>query len=317
MKAIMFMLLLVPFMAIAQKPVIQEKVKFLALGDSYTIGQSVAEADRWPNQLVAALRTKGLTCFDPKIIAATGWRTDNLQNAIVNAHLSNDYSLVSLLIGVNNYYQGRSVTDYKPEFEALLVNVVALAGGDKSKVFVISIPDYGYTPFGKSNQTEISKGIDSFNDAAKTITEKHEIAFINITDISRRGLAEQELIAGDGLHPSGKMYAAWVARILESADIIEDSGINTTDPVTGISQETFGVLVHPNPFANTFIIDGLPENTVTLQITDMKGTSINYQSSGSTRLVLDTSTMSAGLYYYRLQSHSGTLGKGMIVKESR
>ena len=195
-----------------------KKIRFLALGDSYTIGESVAEDQRWPMQLISALAEKGYAKDPPRIIATTGWRTDDLKRAIVEANLSKDYDLVSLLIGVNNLYQGKSADSYAPEFEELITMTIAFAGGDKSKVFVVSIPDYGYTPFGKAKQQEISKSIDEFNTVNKSISEKYGIKYFYITDISRKGLDDPALVAEDGLHPSGKMYSEWVKVILNGLD---------------------------------------------------------------------------------------------------
>jgi lysophospholipase L1-like esterase len=202
----------------AQPETASKKIKFLALGDSYTIGESVAENERWPNQLADSLRKRGLDCPDPTIIATTGWRTDDLKNAIDKAELTKDYNLVSLLIGVNNQYQGKSAESYRPEFEELLKTAIALAGGDKSKVFVVSIPDYGYTPFGREKQDSISRAIDEFNNVNRSVATRYGIRYFNITDISRRGLTEPVLVASDGLHPSGKMYGEWVAAILRGLE---------------------------------------------------------------------------------------------------
>jgi lysophospholipase L1-like esterase len=188
--------------------------KFLALGDSYTIGESVAENLRWPNQLSDSLFKRGFKIEGPKIIATTGWRTDNLKDAIEAAGLNEEYSLVSLLIGVNNQYQGRSVEQYGPEFKELLLSAIKLAKGKKENVFVVSIPDYGYTPFGKPKQAEISKAIDQFNEVNKSITVNMGIKYVSITETSRLGLDQPDLVAEDGLHPSGKMYSMWVERIL-------------------------------------------------------------------------------------------------------
>jgi lysophospholipase L1-like esterase len=185
-------------------------VRFLALGDSYTIGESVAEVQRWPVQLIHALKKKGYACHNPDIVAVTGWRTDDLKKALNSGGRSNDYNLVSLLIGVNNQYQGKSVSEYEREFEGLLKMAIRYAGNDSSKVLVLSIPDYGFTPFGQNRQAEISAGIDSFNAANKTIAKKYGVTYINITDISRLGLKNPDLVASDGLHPSGKMYNLWV-----------------------------------------------------------------------------------------------------------
>lgn len=188
--------------------------KYLALGDSYTIGESVAEADRWPNQLADRLKIPR-----PKIIATTGWRTDQLSAAVEAAHLSNEYNLVSLLIGVNNQYQGKPAAQYEVEFEALLKRSIQLAQDNPKNVFIVSIPDYGYTPFGKSKQESISKQLDEFNAINKRVAAKYKVAYFNITDISRQGLEKPELVAADGLHPSGAMYKLWVDRILEDLKI--------------------------------------------------------------------------------------------------
>jgi lysophospholipase L1-like esterase len=190
-----------------------QQKKFLALGDSYTIGESVDVAERWPVQLVKALNEGGGNFAEARIIATTGWRTDDLKKAIIEANPSEDFDMVSLLIGVNNQYQGKPAMMYAREFEELLKMAISLAGGDKAKVFVVSIPDYGFTPFGKENQEKISRDLDEFNSLNRKITEKHDVRYVYITDISRRGLAEPELVATDGLHPSGKMYSEWVERI--------------------------------------------------------------------------------------------------------
>lgn len=184
--------------------------KFLALGDSYTIGESVAEVDRWPVQLAKVLREKGIPVEAPRIIATTGWRTDDLKKAILSEKLKNEFDLVSLLIGVNNQYQSKSAAEYAPEFEQLLKMAITFAGGDNAKVFVVSIPDYGFTPFGKDKQEKISREIDEFNDVNRSIALKYGVRYFDITGISRKGLKESDLVADDGLHPSGKMYKEWV-----------------------------------------------------------------------------------------------------------
>jgi lysophospholipase L1-like esterase len=218
MKALFPLLFLLSSQAMAQL-IIEDKIKFLALGDSYTIGESVVATERWPVQLMDSLNARGLEYIDYRIIAVTGWRTDNLKEAIHDAKIKDEYTLVSLLIGVNNYYQGKTVESYKPEFEELLRTAIHIAGGTTSRVFVLSIPDYGYTPFGKNNQETISKGIDAFNAANKSIAQQLGVKYINITDISRRGLTEPDLVAFDGLHPSGKMYSEWIQRIIADAKL--------------------------------------------------------------------------------------------------
>lgn len=187
-------------------------LRFLALGDSYTIGQNVEEEDRWPNQLKEELQDFEIELAEVDIIARTGWTTGNLKNAISVEKPDSNYDMVALLIGVNNQFQGRTIEEYTTEFEELLQSAIAIAQGDKDRVFVVSIPDYGFTPFGSSNQEKISKGIDQFNEVNKSITEEYDIAYFNITDISREGIEKPELVANDKLHPSGVQYNLWVKR---------------------------------------------------------------------------------------------------------
>ncbi len=196
----------------AQKTDHQTAAKtYLALGDSYTIGESVAESERWPMQLAARLVHEGIPMKDPKIIAKTGWRTDNLKAAIeADNELLESYDLVSLLIGVNNQYQGKSVESFAPEFEELLQIAIKYAGGKKENVFVVSIPDYGKTPFGAAKEEQIKKELDAYNKVSKNIAKKYGVAYYNITPISRMAKSHPELIANDDLHPSGKMYTEWV-----------------------------------------------------------------------------------------------------------
>lgn len=189
---------------------------YLALGDSYTIGESVAESERWPVQLVKALEKKGITYSAPTIIATTGWRTDDLARAAMKANLTENYNLVSLLIGVNNQYQGKPADrQYEAEFQELLRIAIKAASGKREHVFVVSIPDYGFTPFGNAKKEEITKGIDQFNAANEKIAKQNGVQYISITDISRKAIEQPGLVAEDGLHPSGKMYTLWVERILE------------------------------------------------------------------------------------------------------
>lgn len=193
-----------------------QTIKFLALGDSYTIGESVKEEERWPEQLATTLRKRGKSVEKPRIIATTGWRTDQLKKAIEDAQLKPEYNLVSLLIGVNNQYQGKSAESYTPEFEELLNIAIKLAGGKKENVFVVSIPDYGFTPFGQPKQEQISKALNQFNAINKEITEKAGVQYFYITDISRKGFEQPELVAEDKLHPSGVQYRLWVEWMLKS-----------------------------------------------------------------------------------------------------
>ncbi len=190
----------------------KDSLRYLALGDSYTIGTSVDVAERFPMQLVKALQQKGLKIQKPKIIARVGWSTDQLSAAMDRENLTGtNWDLVTLLIGVNNQYRGGSLEQYKLEFENLLKRAIELAGKDKKKVIVLSIPDYGVTPFGQRYQAgRISREIDEFNAANKRISENYGVAYCDITPISREALKEKDLIAEDLLHPSGKMYGRWV-----------------------------------------------------------------------------------------------------------
>lgn len=191
-------------------------LRYLALGDSYTIGEAVAESDRWPVQLADSLREKGIAIDPPQIIARTGWTTGELRTGISNTNPQGPFDLVSLLIGVNNQYRGFSLTQYETEFAQLLSQAIAFAGGDKSRVFVVSIPDYGQTPFGQGRDPErIARELDAFNAAAQGICLTQGVDFFNITPISREGLAKPELVAADGLHPSGIMYRRWVESFFE------------------------------------------------------------------------------------------------------
>ena len=189
-----------------------DTIHYLALGDSYTIGESVKYEERYPVQLVAKLRKDTVVIAEPTIIARTGWTTRQLKQAIESATLRNEYELVSLLIGVNNQYQGINIEVYKTEFRELLKKAIELAGGDKRRVFVLSIPDYAYTPFGR-NSSSISAQIDQYNAINLSITAEYGISYFDITPISRKGLQQPDLVASDGLHPSGKMYEQWTALI--------------------------------------------------------------------------------------------------------
>ncbi|MDX2284105.1 MAG: SGNH/GDSL hydrolase family protein [Bacteroidia bacterium] len=192
-----------------------QPLTYLALGDSYTIGESVSEAQRWPVQLAAQLRTQGIRIDPPRIVARTGWTTNELQNAIAAAAIRDTFSLVSLLIGVNNQYRGYPIAQYRREFAQLLDTAVGFAGGRPQRVFVLSIPDYGATPFGQSrNPAKIAEELDRYNAIADSICQTRSISFFNITPISREATGDPELVAPDRLHPSGKMYARWVELIL-------------------------------------------------------------------------------------------------------
>lgn len=188
---------------------------YLALGDSYTIGEAVEERERWPVRLAEALRAEGKDMTDPEIIARTGWTTDELDAAITERGPKGPYDLVSLLIGVNNQYRGRSLEEYREQFSALLERAIGFAGGHPERVFVVSIPDWGVTPFAEGrDRAEIGREIDAFNAAARERCRERGVQFVDITPGSRRAADDPALVASDGLHPSGAMYAEWTAAVL-------------------------------------------------------------------------------------------------------
>jgi len=192
--------------------------RFLALGDSYTIGEGVDPEGRWPNQLVALLRPSGVDLAEPEIIAVTGWTTDELDAGIDRAAPEGTYDLVSLLIGVNNQYRGRSPEEYRAQFSALLGRAVRFAAGRPDHVLVLSIPDWGVTPFAAGrDRARISAEIDSFNAINREESLRAGAHYIDVTPTSRRAPQHLDLIAPDGLHPSATMYAEWAALALPAA----------------------------------------------------------------------------------------------------
>ena len=189
-------------------------IRFLALGDSYTIGESVEEEERWPVQLADRIEAQGCGSVDLEIIARTGWTTGDLLQALDRQVPQGPYELVSLQIGVNNQFQGRSQEQYSEEFRLLLERAVKLADGDPGRVVVLSIPDWGVTPFADRRDTgRIQTEIDAFNLINKTESLKLGVNYVDITDISREAEGDLSLLSADELHPSGEMYGRWVNRI--------------------------------------------------------------------------------------------------------
>ncbi|HVI56917.1 MAG TPA: GDSL-type esterase/lipase family protein [Luteibacter sp.] len=190
---------------------------FLALGDSYTIGEGVPPEGRWPMRLVARLRERGIAIGDPRIVATTGWTTDELSTAMDAAHLRGSFGLVTLLIGVNNQYRGRSAGEYREEFLALLHRAIALAG-DSRRVVVVSIPDWGVTAFAEGrDRAAIGSAIDTFNAIAHDEAVRAHARWADVTPASRAAVAKPGMLVEDGLHPSAAQYAAWVDVILPEA----------------------------------------------------------------------------------------------------
>jgi lysophospholipase L1-like esterase len=196
----------------------QPTLSFLALGDSYTIGERVDSALRWPVQLAQRLRDGGVPISDPLIIARTGWTTDELEEGIQEAGPEGPYDLVTLLIGVNNQYRGRDIEEYRVQLRGLMTRAVSFAGGRPQSVLVLSIPDWGVMPFAADRDREaIASEIDLFNQVKSQEAAALGLRYIDITAISREAVGDPELVAADGLHPSGVQYSRWVHEVLPVA----------------------------------------------------------------------------------------------------
>jgi lysophospholipase L1-like esterase len=197
---------------------IEKKYNYLALGDSYTIGESVPVAQNFPNQVVSSMLNNAIPFLPSRVIAKTGWTTDELEAGIVTNNNDNpllpSYDFVTLLIGVNNQYRSRSVDNYKTEFEGLLRKAIQYAGNKADRVVVLSIPDWGVTPFANGrDRVQIATEIDAYNTANKQITQQYNVHYIDITPWTREAATDNSLLASDGLHPSGKEYQRWAERI--------------------------------------------------------------------------------------------------------
>jgi lysophospholipase L1-like esterase len=189
---------------------------YLALGDSYTIGESVPLYKSFPYQVVHHLRKKEFNFNAPEIIAKTGWTTDELQDAINGSTLLSKYDFVTLLIGVNNQYRGRDAIEYKQQYEEILKKAIELANGKKDHVIIISIPDYSFTAHAQSMDTEkISREIEVFNSINKALSIQYKVQYVDVIAGSKDAKTNLSLIAADGLHPSEKQYAKWAKEIVE------------------------------------------------------------------------------------------------------
>ena len=208
--------------AAADKP--ESAVRFLALGDSYTIGEGVAEHQRWPAQLVHRLRETGLTVSDPTIIARTGWTTSELHSGMDLRPPQGTFDLVTLQIGVNNQYRGLDAGAFEQELYQLLQRAIACAAGDPQSVIVLSIPDWSVTPFAEGrDRATISASIDRFNAVNARQAKQHGCRYVDVTPASRRAETDRALLAGDGLHPSATMYSRWVELTLPIVRAILES----------------------------------------------------------------------------------------------
>jgi lysophospholipase L1-like esterase len=189
---------------------------YLALGDSYTIGESVPLNKSFPYQVVESLRKNEYNFNAPEIVAKTGWTTEELLSAIDNSVLLSKYDFVTLLIGVNNQYRGRDAIEYKEQFEELLKKAINLANGKKEHVIIVSIPDYSSTPHAKSMDTDkISKEIEVFNGINKALSIQYKVQYVDVTAGSKNATKNASLTAPDGLHPSEKEYANWAEKVVE------------------------------------------------------------------------------------------------------
>lgn len=298
MKKIL-LLLLCPITFFSQNLFINDTIRFLALGDSYTIGQSVSVNERWPVQLSDSLVNRGKVFDTLRIIATTGWRTDNLLAAITNQQLQKQhYNLVSLLIGVNNQYQGKPFSQYITEFPALLDSAILYAGGNKNRVFVVSIPDYAYTPYGQStsNQAQISSQLAQYNQYAKHVADSLQIRFFNITPISQQGIQNPALVAGDGLHPSGLQYSKWVKLMLDSIDAHLTTGVQ-------LNEKPDLVRVSPNPCSDVIkITHPFMEESYRVSVYDVTGQEVLKQTISGNPGELIFTELPKGLYILKIFS---------------
>jgi lysophospholipase L1-like esterase len=200
-------------------PEARREYHYLALGDSYTIGESVSEDERWSVQLAQMLRSKGFDIRNPRTIAQTGWTTGELITAINRTFQQQSYDLVTLLIGVNNQYRGQSLENYRAEFQQLLQTAIRYGKNNETRVIVLSIPDWGVTPFAEGqDRAKIAAEIDAFNAVARDEADKVGVTFLDITPLSRKALGDQTYVAEDKLHYSGKMYQEWAQLVLPVAE---------------------------------------------------------------------------------------------------
>lgn len=302
MKSII-VIFLFPFSLFAQPLDVPSPLRFLALGDSYTIGESVSESENWPHQFVDSLKQRGVNFDTLCIIATTGWRTDNLINAISNKQLDKQhYNLVSVLIGVNNQYQNLPISLYIQQFPQLLDSAIRYAGGDTNHVFIISIPDYAATPIGQqSNPKNIKAGINNYNNLNKYFANQYHIRYFDITPISRLGLLRSYLVADDGLHPSAIQYSAWVKLILNNdlRDVLDDFSDKE-------------LLIFPNEVTDNLSVFYPLKIHKVLELYDSNGKSVLKQDMNDELMELSLKDLSKGIYTLCLVYKGGQISKKLV-----
>jgi lysophospholipase L1-like esterase len=276
--------------SIAQQVNLGREVKMLAMGDSYTIGQSVELHERWPHQFIDRLRSLGFVGDYPDYIATTGWTTRNLIQGITSGlDTVKSYNLVSILIGVNNQYQGAPIDAYEPDLRTIIDLALDVVNQDKSRVLMLSIPDYAYTPFGGGNE-DISREIDDYNGIKRKVAAEYQIAFVDITPISREGLLNPFLIAADGLHPSAMQYAKWVEAIIPRLRF--ETPLLNSAPV---QRPDDPISVYPNPAGSSVVIDSLEEIS-RISIFNATGSGVYDQTISSLPVEIDLLHLGPGLY---------------------
>jgi len=299
----------------AQQLKIREPLKFLALGDSYTAGTSVDINQGWPSQLFNRLSAEGVQTDKLEILAWPGWTTNNLTRAIREEKLASDYTLVSLLIGVNNQHKEIPFEQYEPDFEALLKKAVELAGGNKSSVFVLSIPDYAFTPFGKGDSF-ISSEIEKYNNINRNVAQRNDIAYFDITLITQLGLDNPELIAEDGLHPSSIMYGLWVDMIMEQIKLF-----NQQETSLNKNSDSPELLLYPNPASDYLIVRFNSEEIAginSVSVYSMSGRLLlrnnEFQNGNSSEIKLVLPDFNNGIYFIEILTPTRHFISKFIIK---
>jgi lysophospholipase L1-like esterase len=265
------------------------EVKMLALGDSYTIGESVEVNGRWPHQLIDNIRAMGYEGAYPDYVATTGWTTRRLIQGISSmVDREKTYNLVSILIGVNNQYQGIDIATYEPDLRTIIDRALEIVNQDTSALLILSIPDYAYTPFGGGSET-ISREIDEYNSIKRRVAAEYQIAFVDITPISRGGLSNSSLVAGDGLHPSEVQYGQWVKSIIPKLRFKISLGSFSEQ----VSEEP--ISVYPNPARSLLYIDSLEEIS-RISIYNATGQVVSDRLIRSRAAEMDLSNLDSGIY---------------------